>query len=342
MSIAAGSALGKLLFVSDRAGQPDLYLINSDGFELVRLTDDGSWHFDPVWSPDGTQIAFVRQERTLENRIAASEIYVMNADGTSPMSLSSELTGIASFEPAWSTDGSRIAFSGMDINRMGEAFNTSQIYVIDLETLEIEQVTDAYEGNVGCSLPKWLPGDQQIALYCHGLMQGGVVLKDLETDKSWQVVDWPWITFEINSDGSRLVYFEPEGSFYVPVVSDIRNSDLDYTEREISTIYFDEAMWGFAWSPFEPDQYIIHTETALYQGNVEQEQLEVILDNPPAPPAMGTSYLTWSPDGASLAFVGEMEDNQDIYAVAIDKGTLIRLTDDPSADYGPLWQPDVR
>ena len=50
-----------------------------DGSGLVRLTVDPAPDWDPVWSPDGRQIAF-RSIRAGDNN--DWEIYVMNVDGT--------------------------------------------------------------------------------------------------------------------------------------------------------------------------------------------------------------------------------------------------------------------
>src|SRR5438093_13225335 len=78
----------------------DVWAIDADGTDLIRLTHCPGPDFDPSWSPDGTQIAF-RSERS-----GQPEVWVMNADGTGQRQLAAGLS------PAWSPDGSLIAFSG--------------------------------------------------------------------------------------------------------------------------------------------------------------------------------------------------------------------------------------
>jgi Tol biopolymer transport system component len=59
----------------------------------------------PAWSPDGSQIAFIRQVPTT----ATDHLMVMNADGRSPKDLDPRGTAIDA-DPAWSPDGKTIAF----------------------------------------------------------------------------------------------------------------------------------------------------------------------------------------------------------------------------------------
>ena len=56
---------------------PEIYVMNADGSNLKRLTNNGAWDESPVWSPDGGEIAFERMD---ENSVP--HIYVMNSDGT--------------------------------------------------------------------------------------------------------------------------------------------------------------------------------------------------------------------------------------------------------------------
>ena len=77
--------------------------IRSDSF--TQLTFDPGDKDQPVWSPDGSRIAFVAlgEERT------GKDIWVMNADGSEPVNIS---WGIGDeFDPAWTPDGERVIFT---------------------------------------------------------------------------------------------------------------------------------------------------------------------------------------------------------------------------------------
>ena len=81
----------------------DIYAMDADGSNQVRLTADPAFDLAPAWSPDGSRIAFSSR------RDGDEELYVMNADGSNPQRLSHN-PGLDQ-QPTWSPDGTRIAFT---------------------------------------------------------------------------------------------------------------------------------------------------------------------------------------------------------------------------------------
>jgi WD40 repeat protein len=57
------------------------------------------------------------------------------------------------------------------------------------------------------------------------------------------------------------------------------------------------------------------------------------------PALTGRQELAWSPDGALVAFTSAHEGQVDLYTAALD-GTLVRLTETPTLEQGPIWSPD--
>ena len=101
---------GKIAFVSNRdngggTNPSDIYVMNADGSAQTRLTVGVSGGIDPavpVWSPDGTKIAFS------SFKSSSYDIYVMKADGSGQTNLTN--TSVNEFSPEWSNDGSKLAY----------------------------------------------------------------------------------------------------------------------------------------------------------------------------------------------------------------------------------------
>ncbi|HKY53137.1 MAG TPA: hypothetical protein VJM08_02475, partial [Anaerolineales bacterium] len=142
--IDVNSLTGKIVYSSEG----DVYVINADGSERTRLTDNPAEDFDPVWSPDGRQIAF------RSHRDGNEEVYIMNADGSEQSNLSSAPS--TDYSPAWSPDGQWIAFQS---DRTGNA----SIWVTKPDGSGLRQVTDI----PGISeYPTWSPDSNRIAFHC--------------------------------------------------------------------------------------------------------------------------------------------------------------------------------
>ena len=71
----------RIAFTSDRDGNSEIYAMDANGSNQVRLTDNPAYDNEPAWSPDGTRIAFT------SNRDGHSEIYLMDANGDNPVRL---------------------------------------------------------------------------------------------------------------------------------------------------------------------------------------------------------------------------------------------------------------
>lgn len=89
-------------------GQYDIYLGNSDGSLLRRLTDDPGRDTCPLFSPDGTRIAFC------SDRTGKDQLFIMNDDGSAQALLTDQVAGCSCGPDrpmAWSPDGKWISFA---------------------------------------------------------------------------------------------------------------------------------------------------------------------------------------------------------------------------------------
>lgn len=96
------AAVEKIAFYSNRSGTPQIYIMDADGGNLQRLTNNSAGDRSPVISPDGTRIAFA------SDRDGESRIYVMDIDGGNQRRLTD--TDHVEILPAWSPDGATIYF----------------------------------------------------------------------------------------------------------------------------------------------------------------------------------------------------------------------------------------
>lgn len=80
----------------------DIYTVPMSGGDATALTNDIAWSFQPRFSPDGSEIAFI------SDRDGADNLWVMDADGANPRQVSQEKTHIV-HNPAWSPDGRYLA-----------------------------------------------------------------------------------------------------------------------------------------------------------------------------------------------------------------------------------------
>lgn len=142
-SIPAWSPDGKeIAFVSDRDGNLELYVMNADGSDQTRLTERlREEDSRPTWSPDGSEIAF--GGTTEEGR---RDVFIMDADGSSPSDLTGGLEIDNNDAPSWAPDGIRIAFTSV-----------TDIYVIDADGSNLLNLTN--DPNARYVDPTWSPLD---------------------------------------------------------------------------------------------------------------------------------------------------------------------------------------
>src|SRR5262245_52391543 len=78
-------ANGRIVFVSDRDGDNEIYAMRSDGTGVVQLTVNTASDTEPAVSGDGMSIAFI------SDRAGGPDLYTMNIDGTNVVRLTTNL-----------------------------------------------------------------------------------------------------------------------------------------------------------------------------------------------------------------------------------------------------------
>jgi Tol biopolymer transport system component len=236
---------GKITFVRPATepsencfGQPctDIWVMDADGTNQTNLTKtpdipdaDNIHEYQPSWAPSGTQIVFVRE---IAGQVISEQpdIFVMDTDPTTDDAINLTNTDATEIDPAWSPDGTKIAFAG--VRESGW-----EIVTMDPDGQNETILSgDSFEGNDRA--PDWSPDSTKVAFMKQSQVGGCCE---------------PWEIWGVNSDGSvdtNLTNHPSDdmGPSWSPDGTEITfTSNRDATEEE----------------PFRTDIYVIAAPTTL-------------------------------------------------------------------------------
>ena len=150
------SAPSEILFVSTRDGKSEIYVMNDDGSQVRRLTNDPLYNTSPRWSPDGRTIAFdIDLHSAGAGKRQQYDLFIMNADGSNQRNLTQHPA--LDIKPSWSPDGHRLAFVSTRTRNIWE------IYMMDIASGKVEQLTDSTKVDGYATSPSWSPDGKHIA-----------------------------------------------------------------------------------------------------------------------------------------------------------------------------------
>ncbi len=115
-----------IVCVSNRTGRDDynsnndICLLSTTGSELIQLTHTIGPEYQPVWSPDGSMIAYtgrLRDHRSKESDAELKKVYVISAAGKDTVDLTGALDRWSS-PPEWSADSKTVYFTAQNYGRV--------------------------------------------------------------------------------------------------------------------------------------------------------------------------------------------------------------------------------
>lgn len=202
-----------------------IFLKNLDTGEITQLTYSGHNRF-PIWSPDGSKVAFVSS--TEENK---EDIYIMDRDGTNQEPIVA--TSADELMPDWSPDGKQIAFSSYTRDTI------SEIYSVDIDTKTIEQLTNTAKWDYS---PAWSVNGKYIVFtfgepdsrsQIYTMNNDGTDFRQITSDEAGYFNHSPvWcpddncIIFNGGKGGSELLLFDLNSHAVSPLLGDVFESEL--------------------------------------------------------------------------------------------------------------------
>lgn len=303
----------KIAFASNRDGRAQIYLMNTDGTNQTRLTNNAGNDDAPRWSPNNSKIVF-QSDRDVPF-CAIFDIYTMNADGSGQTRLTTDINDDSA--PVWSPDGTKIAFQSM---RNATKY---QIYVMNADGSGQTNISNSAAND---TQPSWSPDGTKIAFSSD---------RDSSTGQS--------DIYVMNSNGSnqtRLTFTNDPFTDSQPAWSvdglklaftSTRDSTIDtWTDADDFEIPEDDGQ------TFPRSRLNINKEVYVMNANGSaQTRLTNTLENDETP--------AWSGDGSKIVFRSDRErDNYDpvpqIWVMNPDGTAQINLSNDECGDFCPNWQ----
>jgi Tol biopolymer transport system component len=237
--------------------------------------------YDPVWSPDGTRIAFYGYPRGAVQGGANYDVYVMNADGSGVTNLTTTPADVASWfsqlNPKWSPDGTRITYDGDD-----------GLYIMNVDGSDQTRIASGQDAT-------WSPDGTRLAF----AGEGGIFAVAPDGTDLDQLTSGPgFAEFPAYSpDGSRIAYLHSQGDDRA-----IYTMNVDGSDSSLVAGFQADTVGRPEWSPDASmlafDLYFTNQTWDIYAVNSDGSGLAPLADDP----STDEVAPVWSPDGTVIAF----------------------------------------
>ena len=329
----------KIVFVSERRGTPEVFLVEGlDGrpFQLTRNLFASS----PSISPDGTEVVFVsnppvQAANILKLNIAKRRIEQLTHNAKKDIRYRS---------PDWSPDGRKILF--IMVTGPLEDSRTN-LCVMDIKGRQIRHIL---QPNPPTRIfhPSWAPDSNRILYYQDTRDSSGIFIID---DNGNNVVNVsqdrrsPAFLPAWSPKRNQIGYIDVVGTRHVPR-NPLQIYKMDLVEESVTALTSgdNEENIPLAWHPdgrkilfvklFFLDQEILGSDIFVMDKNGEN------VINLTQTPEMEMS-ASWSPDGGQIVFDREIEeDEMAIFIMEADGQNPQRLTFESGRNFEPSWSPD--
>lgn len=273
-----------------------LWRANADGSGSVQLTNGEDGERSPLWSPNGTHIAFLAERGEDEE----TQIYLLNNAGGEGLRLTEHATAVSGI--AWSPDGRWIYFLAEDpkteeekareeindnVFAFTEDFKHQHLWRVEVETGEEERITE-----------------------------GDFTVRDYQLSR-----DGAWIAH--HRAPTPLIDDGPESEIWVMTATggDVRRLTENTIGEGGAEISPDNSQLLFVANSSRDFEYYYNDNLFVMPASGGQPQLLL----PGLPYEIGRA--TWSADGESIFFTANMGVRQELFRVDLASNELTQLTD---------------
>ncbi|MFH2011179.1 MAG: Tol-Pal system beta propeller repeat protein TolB [Pseudomonadota bacterium] len=188
----------KIAFASDKSGHKEIYFVDFDGHNMVKVTNHKSIALSPAWSPDGKMIAFTSY------KYGNPDLYIKDLVNNKE-NIVSRFKGL-NIAPAWSPKGEKLAATlSLDGN--------PEIYVLDKDGRIIKRLTNNWGIDVS---PTWSPDGKEIAFVSNRAGKPNIYTMNSQGDNVKR------LTFQTNYNvspklspkGNRIAFSSMEGGLF--------------------------------------------------------------------------------------------------------------------------------
>ena len=300
----------KIAFVRSGTSDWDIFTADSDGNDIVNITNSPSQDLWPSWSPDGTQIAF----QSNRGALGRQSIYVMDANGANVFCLTSP-TDTCQF-PAWSPDGTKIAFSSSALawGTLLDIFTMNTDGTSKSPILQVKR--NPAKGTYSQVCPSWFSDSQRVAYASNG--SGLWEIREVTSNNNVNInILGPDTSnsknYPVRIDGRGLQFPPSGGDTIQPNTFPALSVSPD--GKTIAFDYYNPATYRRDIYALDTDNNGIRCLTCEQTANCY--------------------FPTWSPDGSRIAFTLESDGKTDIWTVNSDGSNPTLLIKDGMF---PSWQ----